>query len=161
VTQSKIRNHLNNVSLNLVLQPYRSPLCGQSVVAMLLGVSLDKGCGLVGHRKKTRTREIVKALRSAGWIVPDRRVVISSKRLPTDPCLVNVQWTKDPTRRHWTVLWDGEIYCSIGLPTEWYKQHEGTAVKSMSFLPLTPPQRLGGNDGPKETGATRSLATGQ
>jgi len=127
------------MSLNLVLQPSGSPLCGQAVVAMLLGVSLDKGCELIGHKRKTRTYDIVKALKSARWSTPDRRITVGPKRLPTDPCLVSVKWTKHPTRRHWVVLWNGEILCSIGLPTEWYKQHEGTLVKSMSFLPLIPP----------------------
>lgn len=133
-----LMSRLKTDSLDLILQPRRSSLCGQAVVAMLLGVSLDNACELVGHKRQTWTRDVVKALRSAGWKVPNKRVTIGPNKLPTDPCLVNIKWAKHPSR-HWVVLWNEEIYCSLGLPTEWYKQYEGTLVKSMSFLPLTPP----------------------
>jgi hypothetical protein len=83
---------------------------------------------------------MIRVLRSRGWQVPDKRIVISSKKPATDPCLINVKWT-GLSCRHWIILWDKEIYCSLGYDKYFYKvAEEAGKVKLVSFLPLTPPR---------------------
>lgn len=77
-----------------VRQPERSRLCGHSVLAMVLGVTLDRACELMGHRRGTRTRELVKAL---GEHALDSRLRTIGRRplldVP-DPCVLKVRWKK-------------------------------------------------------------------
>ncbi len=124
------------MSLNWVLQPKDSNLCGQAAIAMLFNITLDKACELFGHRRQTWTRDMIRVLREAGWKVPDKRIVISARAQPPDPSLVNLKWKN--RRRHWIVMWEGEVYCGLGYDKYFYKV-AGELVKPVSFLPLTPP----------------------
>lgn len=47
-------------------QPPGSRLCGQVAVAALAGVTLEEAVHAVGHRHGSRTRDLVRALRSLG-----------------------------------------------------------------------------------------------
>lgn len=45
-----------------VRQPLGSNLCAHACLAMMLGLTLDQACERMGHRRKTRTRDLVRAL---------------------------------------------------------------------------------------------------
>ena len=111
-------------------------LCGQSVIAMLLDVELDEACKLVGHKRQTWTRDITRTLRAAGWQLPDKRIVISTKNPPTELCLLNMKWVN--RQRHWVIKSGNEIYCSLGYDQYYYEAYK-KHVRATSFLPLTPP----------------------
>ena len=91
-----------------LFQPGGSKLCGQTCVAMIADVSIEKAIELVGHGHRTRTKEIVKALRKAGVECKGGLVKISSKNRLPETCLVNVLYDKN--HRHWIVKNDGVFY---------------------------------------------------
>ena len=55
-----------------VVQPPGSSLCGQAAVAMLLGLTLEEGVELVGHRGGTNLQELETALKKKGVRLWDR-----------------------------------------------------------------------------------------
>lgn len=90
------------------MQP-TSNSCGQTCVAMICGVSWFESCHVFGHMRKTRTRDLVRALRHFKKDVDDHLTVVGRKQsLPkTGTYLVTL---KHPRGRHWVVLHDGQIY---------------------------------------------------
>ena len=121
---------------NRILQPKYSNLCGQSVIAMLLDIELEEACKLVGHKRQTWTRDMTRTLRAAGWQLPDKRIVISTRNSPTELCLLNMKWVN--RQRHWVIKSGNEIYCSLGYDQYYYEAYK-KHVRATSFLPLTPP----------------------
>lgn len=101
-----------------LFQPSGSNLCGQTCVAMIAEVSLQRVCTVMGHSHSTRTREIVTVLRALGIECSDRLQRISKQtRFPArDPlpkrCIVHVVWDKPNGgyHRHWIVYWNGQIF---------------------------------------------------
>jgi len=77
-----------------VRQPAGKPYCGQSVLAMVLGLDLCAGIVRMEHARSTRTRELVDAL---GDHALDTRLRLVNKThlldLP-DPCVLKVRWKK-------------------------------------------------------------------
>jgi len=103
--------------MRLVRQPEGSGLCGQACIAMAAGVSLDRACEVVGHRKErgTTTREVVRALRTLGVPCADRlrRVSRARPHLPKR-AIVAIHRPPEENRHrgqwHWMLAWDGVIY---------------------------------------------------
>jgi hypothetical protein len=119
-----------------LFQPPGSRLCGQACIAMIAEVSLVQACAAVGHSHSTRTREIVRALRTFSIDCADRLQRISKQtRYPArDPlpkrCLVNVVWDKPNGgyHRHWIVRWDGQFYNSD--PGDGYRMTSFLEIRS-------------------------------
>lgn len=106
--------------IQLILQPKGSNLCGQCVVAMLAGVSLERSIQAFSKRGLTNTSDLVRVLRHFGLTVPKSTLtrVTTSNPLP-DRCVVSVVWTEpflnnrmEIERRHWRIHWDGHTYDS-------------------------------------------------
>src|ERR1035437_8529670 len=106
--------------MNYVEQPDGSSLCGQACVAMVADVSLAEAVQLIGKRghSGTRTRDLVKALRSLGVGCADKLKRVSRVR-PVYPrrailAVAKYAWVSDGTREqrkcHWMVTWDGVVY---------------------------------------------------
>ncbi len=85
-----------------VQQPEGSKLCGHSVAAMVLGVPLDEAVVKVGHRRGTRTRELVAAL--GAQALAGRLTVIGRTPLleVPDPCVLKVCWD-EKSRSHYAL----------------------------------------------------------
>lgn len=84
-----------------LLQPPGSSLCGQTAVAMILGISLEKAVELVGHRNGTAREELEAALRKRGVRLWDRTLGPP----PTNGrglYLCSVRWPRGGG--HWIVL---------------------------------------------------------
>ena len=94
----------------LVRQPPNTLLCGQACVAMAAGVSLARAIAAVGHRRATKTRELVAALRALSVPCADRRRRISRAR-PEYPRRAIVAVHKNGTARlHWMYYEAGRFY---------------------------------------------------
>ncbi len=107
--------------MRLVRQPEGSALCGQCCVAMVAGVSLRRAIAAVGvefTERGTETRQIVAGLRALGVRCSGRLRRVSRARpvLPARCLVAIIQYRPDadgerqPTRSHWMVSWDGQIY---------------------------------------------------
>lgn len=85
-----------------VLVQQRGPTtCGQSCVAMLLGISLDEAIAIIGHDGITEDSELLMAIGSELPFVGG----------PPSPDVVALQKHRDPSgeREHWTLSWKGKI----------------------------------------------------
>ena len=60
-----------------VLQPDDSRVCGQVAVAVITGKTLEEVCVVVGHRKSTKTRDLIAALKEL------KRDCAGSRCIPT------------------------------------------------------------------------------
>lgn len=97
------------MSLVPLRQPPGSELCGQTCVAMAAGVTLDRACDVVGHRRATTTREIVRALRALGLRCANRLQRCSKWRAIPRRAIVHMR-RDDGSASHWVLMWDGQIY---------------------------------------------------
>lgn len=102
----------------LIRQPEGSGLCGHACVAMAAGVSLDRACEVIGHRKfGTHTYEVIRALNALGIDCAKRMRPVSRVRpvLP-ERALLSIRQDRDKAlsvdRRlyHWMLTWDGKIF---------------------------------------------------
>lgn len=97
--------------MELLYQKTRSS-CGQTCVAMIAGISWEKSVELVGHKNCTKTRELVKALRTLGFSVEDHLTVLRGTALLTLPqqgtFLLKLRYPG--ARWHWVVLHEGHCY---------------------------------------------------
>lgn len=95
-------------------QPEDSSLCGQCCVAMAAGVTLDRACQVIGHRRGTVTREIVRSLRELGIQCADRCHPMK-RNIPVLPQRgLVVLHAPRGNRWHWMLTWDGKMYDPAG-----------------------------------------------
>ena len=120
-----------------LLQPPGSSLCGQTAVAMILGVPLEEGVELVGHRGGTSLRELEIALGKRGVRLWDR--------VPGPPPtngqglhLCRARWPRGGG--HWIVLEGGRWLDPAGT-YRW--PPGGRIVSSWEVRPLATPQPQG------------------
>ena len=130
------------MSVEHVRQPEGSSLCGHSVLAMVRGITLEKAVEMMGHRRGTRTRELVAALGSQALY---RRLTVIGRRplldVP-DPCVLKVRWS-EKSRSHFVlrvgyVIHDPEFPHGFDLLqwTGWVSQMRGRIT---SYLPVRLP----------------------
>lgn len=95
--------------MEFVKQPPDSRLCGQSVVAMVLGIPLGAACMRVGHSHATRTRDLIRALGAV--CLDDRLVEVRQRPLPEFAVLKVVKLEQDPRKNfHWALRRGPEVY---------------------------------------------------
>lgn len=120
-------------------QPRRSYVCGQACVAMVLGLpDVDSACRVIGHSRRTRTKDIVLALGPAALssrLSPARR---DGSNLP-DFCLLRSRWGVTPGA-HLSLYKGGQVFepllygpVSLGGWLVWLSGDDGRLT---SFLPL-------------------------
>lgn len=101
-----------------VAQPPGTTLCGQCVVAMLLGVSLEEACSIVGTREKTWAHELAEPLRARGFVIGEDTLLSEDSELkeftPLDssalPRTAIVAGMSPDGVRHWWLWHDGKAY---------------------------------------------------
>lgn len=96
-------------------QPSGSNLCGQTCVAMLVDVSIDAVCQVMGKRGCTRTIDIQRALIFYGYDVQDVVTGLKPDALLPDDAIVNWHWPKQ-SRGHWLLRFQGRTYDPDGIP---------------------------------------------
>jgi hypothetical protein len=78
---------------------------------MVAGLSYEEACELVGHNKGTNTRELVAALRRAGFRCSDRLHRISRRwLLLPQHAIVAIKKDGYASSTHWIVYWEGKMY---------------------------------------------------
>jgi len=121
-----------------VRQPKGSYLCGQACLAKIHGISLDEACKVVGHSRKTWTRELVVALGPAAGDTRLSRAKRDGSNLPPY-CLLHSRWGVT-TCAHYAVLQDGLVFDPL-LPgpilfKNWLSWLGGNDGRITSYLPL-------------------------
>lgn len=91
-------------------QPLGSKLCGHYCVAKLAGITPERAIELVGHRKGTRTKELVRVFRSLGFVCANRLYPLRSRRVEDlGPSLLKLTIERR-AGWHW-IAWTGtELY---------------------------------------------------
>lgn len=98
-------------------QPPGSRLCGQTCVAMITGVSIDKVVEIIGHTRGTRIKELSKGLVKLGYLCDNKLKNLSKKKpileqLP-ELAIVNSRWRSEHRKTpggHWVVWCNARVY---------------------------------------------------
>lgn len=95
----------------LLQQPKGSQVCGQTSVAMITGIAVEKIIDLYGHSKKTYFSEHVKNLRKLGYQVDDKFTKVDNRKKYTLPDVCLVRMGKSGRRTgHLIVHYYGKFY---------------------------------------------------
>jgi hypothetical protein len=94
--------------MKLVQQPEGSNLCGQAVVAMLLNLSLEEACELMGKRGKTTSKDLVQALCKGGVGVGQKRIPLRGNPPPLFS-IVFARYSQGGNVGHWMLFWNGRL----------------------------------------------------
>ena len=119
-----------------IRQPRRSVLCAHACVAMILGLELDAGVKLLGHRRVTRTKELVQLI---GKHAKDKRLISVRQRPAPAKALLRVTWGKSH-RGHFAIKRGTTIYDPLRwgpLPQdeweEWISEHSGRVTSALEL----------------------------
>ena len=117
-----------------ILQPDHSRTCGQIAVAVLADTTVERVIEVVGHRRATKTRELVRALRMLGQLCADRM-----QRQPVERGLVQLH--NDKAGWHWIAIGGGLIYDGVRsepMPYDVYVRFQAKVYggRLTSFLPV-------------------------
>ena len=81
--------------------------CGQAVLAMVTGLTVEQVCRELGNDRETNLREMKSFLRNHGvWVSEERIQVMRKEELPT-LCLLSLE---TPRCWHWSLYREGEFY---------------------------------------------------
>ena len=121
-----------------VQQPAYSNQCGQACIAMLSGKDLDAVVDFMSMKGKTRTRDLVKTIRTGlgemrGMQCPDKLIRLMDM-IGTYPkyCIVKA-CSPDRRQAHWMLVFNGELHDPATDGSPW----PTCTWKITSYLPLT------------------------
>ena len=81
--------------------------CGQAVLAMVTGLTVEQVCRELGNDRETNLRDMKSFLRSHGvWVAEERIQVMRKEELPAF-CLLSLE---TPRCWHWSLYREGEFY---------------------------------------------------
>lgn len=81
--------------------------CGQAVLAMVTGLTVEQVCSELGNDRETNLRDMKSFLRSHGvWVGEERIQVMRQEELPAF-CLLSLE---TPRCWHWSLYREGEFY---------------------------------------------------
>lgn len=141
--------------MKLILQPSRSNLCGQTSMAMLLGITLADSISAYGSRGKTSTRQHVRVLRERGYEAPDK--LLRFHNFSELPDLALLHANHPGGWKHWMAWAEGEVWDPLGHPSELIMdrktmrvdedgravelliQRESLSMRVTSYLPIRRP----------------------
>lgn len=81
--------------------------CGQAVLAMVLGKTVDEIVEYLGNDRETNLREMKKALRKYGINISDERCQAADKSDLPELCLLSLE---TPRCWHWSLYHKGTFY---------------------------------------------------
>lgn len=114
-------------------QPSRRS-CGQTCVAMLLGIPASDVIADIPDKKGTHGYQLAEYLNARGFRVPTRPLRYRHGDFPWGKtAIVRVRWDEKQHRSHWVVWSDGRFWDPLG-PNEPPFQENGGRV--ISYLPV-------------------------
>lgn len=81
--------------------------CGQAVLAMVLGKSVDDIIGYLGNDRETNLKEMKTVFRNFGVTISDERISVSDKSELPELCLLSLE---TPRCWHWSLYCGGTFY---------------------------------------------------
>ncbi len=81
--------------------------CGQAVLAMLTGLSVEQIAEELHNERETTLKEMKGFLRTHGWQVSDERIQIEHKSELAPLCMLSLE---TPRCWHWSLYCDGVFY---------------------------------------------------
>jgi hypothetical protein len=95
-------------------QPEKSSLCGQTCVAMIAGVTLEKSLEVFGTKGGTKPKQLIDTLKVLGVNCGDSLVKIIRVISKPPICIVRLHF-KESKHTHWTI-WYKDHYLDPALP---------------------------------------------
>lgn len=95
-------------------QPEMSSLCGQTCVAMVAGVTLEKSIEVFGSKGGTRPKQLIDALKAFRVNCGESLVKLKRGIVKPPICIVKLHF-KDSKHTHWTI-WYKDHYLDPALP---------------------------------------------
>jgi len=92
-----------------IKQPYCSSLCGQTCIAMLLGINLEKSIEEFNSRGGTRTKQLKEIIRKYGHDCTDKLKVVTKNTVIPEICICKVKW-HGTNRSHWVLKHKDKLY---------------------------------------------------
>lgn len=122
-----------------LLQQPDNKTCGQTCVAMIANISIERSVALFGHSKKTKTIELIRVLRGLGFRTANKlHVSPRVHRKGWGSEALGVLHVKFPDSGHWVIHNFGEVLDPIFKKfdsLEAYEQHikrfEGRVVSAL------------------------------
>jgi hypothetical protein len=111
-------------------QPSRRS-CGQTCIAMLLGVPATEVIASIPDRKGTSAKQLIEYVQSVGWTTAPIRRFAGADLPPL--AFVRVIWRELRHRTHWILWANGRYFDPVGDPSRWAE--EGGRI--MSFVALS------------------------
>ena len=81
--------------------------CGQAVLAMVTGLTVEQVCSELGNDRETNLRDMKSFLRSHGVGVAEERIQVMRKEELPAFCLLSLE---TPRCWHWSLYREGEFY---------------------------------------------------
>lgn len=123
--------------MKLILQPDGSNVCGQSVVAMLMNISLVEAIIRFGHVRGTSPNELFYHLNRHFDMDTNRLTRINKKKALPSLCIVRICWDDVKSGSHWVIYNKGTIYDSCFGKYPYYELNsKNLGGKATSFLKL-------------------------
>lgn len=81
--------------------------CGQAVLAMVLGKTVDEIIDYLGNEKETTLKEMKMTFKEFGVSISDERYPVSDKNELPELCLLSLE---TPRCWHWSMFYNGTFY---------------------------------------------------
>jgi hypothetical protein len=117
------------MTIKLIHQPVYSFICGQTCLAMILNISVEAACQIVGHNHCTSTGELSHSLDMCGFRNSGKLERIKGGNPLPNLCIIRSK-VIGKRKGHWMVYSDGVEYDPF--PVEYDK----TIWKNISYLEI-------------------------
>lgn len=97
-----------------IQQPEDSLLCGQTCVAMILGITLSEAVHKIGHKKGTWAKELINVLKKKfKKNIRSKRIKNAKKNKLPDTAIIKVIWRPNmllKAKGHWVLKYKNKIH---------------------------------------------------
>lgn len=114
--------------LTLILQSPKSKVCGQCCIAMVAHIGLSEAIEHFGHKKGTKTRDLVRVLNEIGIPNSGELVRVRDDRIrPLHRISKMVYIPRKRSGWHWVVHWNGKRYDPSGVSVDGFMNWRETS----------------------------------